>query len=254
MTQPESESIQQFYSQIQLDLEVLTESSEKFDSSISKITPLTSHLLDHIDLMLDRLKARGNPPFARRLTRFRAMVASFEKRYKYDSLEMEMMFRSLRLLSEHAPAEIVSKDLLVELKEYFQEQATPVNELTNKKTLRSSRRFLMLRNGQMYFLAEFKKRLAQSSMKVLKPMNYPDKDLQIFFPAGDSAEFTTGEKTVVLYEDKKSNSKAIAADDVEGIIYLKPKLLSSQIKYLNEEDKKTAHIILKGRRYYFIGE
>lgn len=85
-------------------------------------------------------------------------------------------------------------------------------------------------------------------------MYYPDRDLKIFFPAGDSAEFTTGEKTVVLYENKKNNSKAIAADDVEGIVYLKPKLLSSQIKYLNEEDKKTAHIILKGRRYYFIGE
>lgn len=254
MTQPESESIQQFYSQIQLDLEVLTDSSEKFDSSISKIAPLTSHLLEHIDLMLDRLKARGNPPFARRLTRFRAMVASFEKRYKYDSLEMEMMFRSLRLLSEHAPAEIVSKDLLVELKEYFEEQATPINELTNKKTLRSSRRFLMLRNGPMYFLAEFKKRLAQSTMKVLKPMNYPDTNFKIYFPAGDPAEFTKGEKTVVLFEDKENNRRAIASDDVEGIVYLKPKLLSNQIKYLNEEDKKTAHIVLKGRRYYFIGE
>ena len=254
MTPPEPESIQQFYSQLQLDLAVLTESSEKFDSAIAKTSPISSSLLKHIDLMLEKLEARGNPPFARRLTRFRAMIASFEKRYKYDSRDMEMMFRSLRLLSEHAPAEIVSKDLLVELKEYFEEQVTPVNESTSKKTLRNSRRFLMLRNGDMYFLVEFKKRLAQNLMNILKPTTYPETNLKIFFPAGDPADFFQGEKSVVLYKDTRDSSKAIAVDDVEGIIYLKSKLLSNQKKYLNEEDEKTAHIILKGKRYYFIGE
>lgn len=255
MSSLNTESIQEFYTRVQLDLDALQEAAEEFDNKVALVEPERAKLITKIDQLLSSLSERGNPPFARRVSRCKALIASIEKRYKYDEQQMELLFRSIRLLSEHAPAEIMGKDLLTELKEYFLEEQAAISESPpNKKFLKKSDKFLMLKNGDMQFLLPFNRQISRETMTVNKEKpNKTKQGQKIFILAGDSVGFVEGEK-IVLSVEKKSIKFTIAADEIEGVIFIKPELLKAKVQYLDADVKSNPYFILRGKRYYFVGD